>query len=186
MKLACIIASAPGEADQALRDVAETLLRQGRRPVGVIRAAEPDAGAHPCDMRLRVLPDGPTLDISQDLGAGATSCRLDPSGLETAAALTEAALRSHADMLILNKFGEQEIAGRGFRPLIGEALAAGVPVVTGVGRASLAGFEAFAGGMARRLPADAQAILAWALSDDAGSDAGADAEPGAGADLPAG
>ncbi len=66
-----------------------------------------------------------------------------------------------ADLLILNKFGKQEMEGRGFRPAIAEALALGVPVLTGINADNRAAFDTFVAGMAEALPPDFDAILAW-------------------------
>ena len=52
-------------------------------------------------------------------------------------------------------------AGRGFRPLIGQALLAGVPVLTAVNPVNLAGFLQFADGLATPLPTQQQALLDW-------------------------
>ena len=65
-----------------------------------------------------------------------------------------------ARLLVINKFGKHEAEGRGFRPLIGEALAMGLPVILGVNGLNLPLFLDFAEGMAEALPADAEAICA--------------------------
>ena len=64
-------------------------------------------------------------------------------------------------LLIVNKFGRQEAEGRGFRPLIGEALARGTAVVTAVGADYLPAFAEFAGGMEERLAPDEGALFDW-------------------------
>jgi nucleoside-triphosphatase THEP1 len=112
-------------------------------------------------MNLHVLAGAEVIRISQNLGPAASGCRLDADGLERTVALAEAALAAHPDLLILNKFGKQEAEGRGFRPLIGEALAKGVPVLTAVRDTNRAAFDAFAEGIAEEIPAEAEAVLAW-------------------------
>jgi glycosyltransferase involved in cell wall biosynthesis len=113
-------------------------------------------------MDVQVLPDGPVLRISQDLGPSARGCRLDPTALETAVGLVAASLAGGADVLIINKFGKHEAEGRGFRAVIAEALALGIPVIVGVNGLNLASFEEFAGGLASRLPPDCETLAAWA------------------------
>ncbi len=63
--------------------------------------------------------------------------------------------------MIVNKFGKQEIDGKGFRPLIGRALAEDVPVICAVGKTHIDGFRAFAGEFASSVAPDEDAILAW-------------------------
>ncbi|MEX5726690.1 hypothetical protein Ga0609869_000043 [Rhodovulum iodosum] len=58
-----------------------------------------------------------------DLPARNVACRLDPAALETAVGLVAAGLSSGADLLIVNKFGKHEAAGRGFRYVVAEAVA---------------------------------------------------------------
>lgn len=114
-------------------------------------------------MDLHVIGPGRIVRISQNLGTLAKGCRLDPAGLEQAVGLVEATLDAgvRPRLLIVNKFGKQEIDGRGFRPVIGRALAEGIAVLTAVNGASLAGFRAFAGGMEEEVPLDVTAILDW-------------------------
>ena len=51
--------------------------------------------------------------------------------------------------------------GRGFRPLIGEALSRGIAVLTAVNPGNLPGFLQFAGDYAEALPPDVDAIVDW-------------------------
>ena len=47
---------------------------------------------------------------------------------------------------------------------IGRALAAGVPVLTAVNQANLAGFEAFSAGMGTALPAQGAQVMDWCMA----------------------
>ncbi|TCO72034.1 DUF2478 domain-containing protein [Rhodovulum euryhalinum] len=161
MRLAALRDPSGGLVDQMMRDTADWLLAEGRVPVGAVRDAAPLAGAHPCEMRLRVLPDGPRIGLDQPLGPGARGCRLDADALERAAAETERRLARPADIFLLNKFGRQEAEGHGFRGTIALALERDLPVLVGVGTFSGAAFDAFAGGLAETLPADIRAVRAW-------------------------
>ena len=112
-------------------------------------------------MDVRVLPDGPEIRISQTLGETSRGCRLDPAALEQAVALVEAGLETSPDLLILNKFGKHEAEGRGFRPLIAEALARDIPVLLGVNGLNQQAFEAFAGKYAEEIAMDIEGLAAW-------------------------
>lgn len=117
--------------------------------------------AHPCEGDIFVLPDGPRLAIAQNLGPGSRGCRINPDALERAVALCEARVGGQTSLLLINKFGKQECEGRGFRNLIGEALARGVPVLVGVNKLSLEDFLAFSDGAAQQVPATEAALLEW-------------------------
>jgi hypothetical protein len=159
--LAYVIATHRGGADALLSEVAAALA--GRRVLcGVVQTNTEYDPDRPCHMDLSVLGTPTVLRISQFLGVGSQGCRLDTAGLAGAVGLVEAALeRAVPDLLIINKFGKQECAGGGFRPVIGQALAMGIPVLTAVSALNLPGFLAFSGGMATALAADTAAILHW-------------------------
>ncbi|MBL4915733.1 DUF2478 domain-containing protein [Szabonella alba] len=160
--LAFLHAPETGQTNRLLADLAARLAAQGLRVCGCVQIDSPRDGQARCDMDLRLLPDGAMLRISENRGPGAGGCQLDAAALETAVAEISLRLAQGADLLILNKFGKQEAAGHGFRALIAEAVAAGLPVLVGLNRSGQAGFDAFAAGMAQPLPPDAQALEDWA------------------------
>ncbi|MFX0544734.1 DUF2478 domain-containing protein [Roseovarius sp. S1116L3] len=162
MMLAYTMAPGRGDTDLILERLANDLAAQGVRCCGTVQINTERCYSGPCDMDIRVLPDGPILRISQDLGPSARGCRLDPAALETAVGLVGARLSSGADLLIINKFGKQEADGRGFREVIAQAVELDVPVLVGLNELNRAGFEAFAAGMAVQLPPEGAALSAWA------------------------
>lgn len=160
MSLAYVCLPGRGETDAFLVALARGLERHGHRLAGTVQTNVERACTHHCDMDVQVLPDGPVIRINQDLGAGSTGCRLDPGALEQAVAAVAPRLAA-ADLLIVNKFGKHEAEGRGFRHLIGEALAAGKPVILGVNGLNRAAFDMFADGLAEPLPATLDAAIGW-------------------------
>ncbi len=161
MHLGYVSLSGRGRTDACLAAAAAGLAAEGVALAGCVQSAAADCDAHPCDMDLRVLPAGPDLRISQALGEGARGCRLDGAVVEQAAMLAAGRLDGAA-LLIVNKFGKLEAAGRGFVPVIAEALGRGLPVVVGVNAQNLPAFLDFAGGLAQELPPEADAVFAWA------------------------
>lgn len=159
--LGYIISEHPGQADHVLGQLATDLMAAGLRLTGATQVTDRDAKDARQKMVLHVLPDGPDIPISQDLGRLADACSLDPDGLEQAAGLIATALDKAPDLVLLNKFGKQEAEGQGFRALIGTALTQGIPVLIGVGREKLPAFTAFAGDLASELPKDLTALHAW-------------------------
>ena len=149
------------EGDALLTRVAETLGAEGYRLGGVVQSSVHRPGRRKCDMYLRDLMSGEEVLISLDRGNAARGCRLDSDAFARVSLWGEHALAEGVDLLVINKFGKEEAQGRGLRPLIAEALIAGIPVMLGVSTLNLADFEAFAGGAAEHLPSDEEAILAW-------------------------
>jgi len=164
MSLAYTMAPGRGDTDLVLASLAKDLAALGIRCCGTVQINTVNPGygtAGPCDMNVRVLPDGPVLRISQDLGPAARGCRLDPDALETAVGLVAHRLSSGADLLIVNKFGKHEAEGGGFRDAIAEAVAIGLPVLVGLNSLNRDAFESFADGMAIQLPPEPAALRAW-------------------------
>lgn len=161
MTLAYTMAPGRGDTDLILASLAADLAIRGIRCCGTVQINSERCDAGPCDMDVRVLPDGPVLRISQDLGPSARGCRLDPDALETAVGLVADRLSSGADLLIVNKFGKHEADGRGFRDVIAEAMAMNLPVLVGLNALNRDAFESFADGLAVELPPEPAALMAW-------------------------
>lgn len=163
MQIAFTTSPGRGDTDLLLSRLAARLSDRGLRLAGTVQTNTDRPGGGPCDMDVQVLPDGPVIRISQDLGTAARGCRLDPAALETAVGLTEARLAAGADVLIVNKFGKHEAEGRGVRDAIGTALEQGLPVLVGLNGLNAPAFHAFTEGYAQQLPPRIKEIEAWLL-----------------------
>ena len=131
--------------------LARRLAAQGLRLAGAVQTNLNRSADCACDMELTVLgTDAAPIRISQSLGEGSQGCRLDADGLERAAALAASGLDG-ADVALVNKFGKQEAAGRGFRDFVAAALAEEIPVLIAVAPELVAAFTAFAGDYATPL-----------------------------------
>lgn len=162
MKLACVSSKKPGETDRLLAELAAELQTGGVALRGIVKDLGYSAVyQNGCDMSVRVLPDGPVIKITQDLGTGSQACRLDPAALVEAVAQVEQVGFENTDLFILNKFGPEEAAGRGFCAVMGAVLDHGIPVLVGTGAANKAAFQTFAGGLATELQDDPEALRTW-------------------------
>ena len=161
MNLGYVSLTGRGATDACLAAACDALQRRGLRLAGTVQTNLERTQSHPCDMDLQVLPDGPVHRISQELGRAARGCRLDGDVLETAVVQAQQRLPG-AQVLIVNKFGKLESSGRGFVPLMAEALELGLPVLVGVNGLNLQAFLDFAGGAAVALPDDPARIADWA------------------------
>lgn len=120
------------------------LRRSGKKLAGLIQEDVPHPGRTRCDMVLHELATGRAISISEDLGAGATSCRLSTPRLLEAAQLVEAQL-ADAEIVFLNKFGKAEAEGGGLRDLIAHGIESGKSLVIGVPRSNLQAWTDFCG-----------------------------------------
>jgi len=163
MQLAYVMTTERGATDRLLTALAERLAERGIRTAGIVQTNTDCYDSKLCDMDVRVLPEGETIRISQSLGEGARGCRLNPEALERAVGLVTAQLATTPapQVMLVNKFGKHEADGRGMRPVIAEALAMGLPVVSGVNRMNVEAFEEFAEGLAVETAPDLDALVAW-------------------------
>lgn len=161
MFLAYVSTTDRGATDRLLSSVAEHLLASGAKLAGVVQTNTECTDSSRCDMDVRVLPAGDMIRISQSLGTQSRGCRLDPAALEQAVGYVTASLADAPQLLIINKFGKHEADGRGFRPVIAEALAQDVPVLVGVNGLNREKFLEFTGGEAEQLTPELPAISAW-------------------------
>ncbi len=152
-------------ADRALRDVAMTLTERGSRLAGLVQRNTARPGRSRCDMVLEELASGELIGISQDRGPLARGCALDVGQLLGAMQIVRAALGTGPDLVILNKFGKTEAEGAGFRPLIAEAIEAGLPLLIAVPWRNIESWRLFAGTMAREIDLDQLTANGASLSD---------------------
>jgi hypothetical protein len=120
------------------------LRRSGKSLAGLIQEDVPQEGRSRCDMVLHELATGQSISISEDLGAGAISCRLSTPRLLEAAQLVESQL-AEADVVFLNKFGKAEAEGGGLRDLVARCIDCGKSLVIGIPRSNVPAWSAFCG-----------------------------------------
>jgi len=160
LSLAAISYDKGARIDDFLTEVAARLSAEGVRVRGLLQE---NFGDDPnCSVMILVdLGSSGRFGISQDLGAYAQGCRLDPGGLASAGGQTDAAL-ADADLLVLNKFGRAEAEqGAGLRSTIARALELGIPVLTAVRPPYSDAWAEFHGGLAVTLAPHLEAVLAW-------------------------
>ncbi|MHC6153004.1 DUF2478 domain-containing protein [Bradyrhizobium elkanii] len=142
--LAAILYQPEDDADGLLANFVQDLARHDVRVGGIVqRHVRNENGTH---VMLAVdVATGREISISQLLGSGAASCKLDTNGLAEAAVVVSQALRDKFDLLVISKFAKQEAVGRGLRAEFVDAITRGVPLLTAVPRKCLADWRAFTG-----------------------------------------
>ena len=149
------------EMDRILETLAHDLCAEGLHLAGAVQHTAKAPSSPRCDMVLEDLGTGSIHPIAVDPGIDAQGCRMEPGRIETLAILAGEAVDRGADLFLLNRFGKNEIAGRGYREVISEAVSRGVPVLVGVSAANIAKWEAFASMGYDRLAIDDTAARAW-------------------------
>lgn len=152
--ITAIVYAAGSDPAPALAGMADHLARRGFRCAGFVQRDVARPGRSRCDMLLADVASGATIAISEDRGPGARGCRLDEGELARAMMATMRALETGPDLLLINKFGKSEAEGRGFLPLIAEAVERGVRVLIAVPWRNIESWRRFAGGLAREVELD--------------------------------
>lgn len=149
------------EMDRILETLAHGLSAEGLQLAGAVQHTAHVPSSPRCDMVLEDLGTGGIHPISVDPGIDVQGCRMEPGKIEALAMLAGEAMERGADLFLLNRFGKNEIAGRGYREVISEAVSRGLPVLVGVSAANIAKWDAFASVSYDRLDIDEAAARTW-------------------------
>jgi hypothetical protein len=147
--------------DRILEGVAHDLAADGLRLAGAVQHTAHPASSPRCGMVLEDLGTGQTHPIAVDSSVVVQGCRMEPGKIEAMAMLAGEAIDRGADLFLLNRFGKNEIAGRGYRDVISEAVSRGLPVLIGVSAANAGKWDAFASMGYERLEIDRWVARAW-------------------------
>lgn len=158
---AAIIHNHDQKVESLLADFAFELRDQGVAVKGVVQRNTPDPNGGHDRMDLVDIETRETYGISQKLGRAAGSCHLDQSGLAEASSVLRRALAGRPALLIANRFGEQEVNGRGFADEMLTAMSEGIPILTAVADRWRTQWQTFTGGGAALLPASPIALKRW-------------------------
>jgi len=157
--LAALVYDRDQDPDALLRDFAADLNRRGFRAVGLVQIGD-QSGTAP-QLSAVLVHSGLLVRLFQDLGPGATGCKLDVGQLLDAGVQVSNALDAGADLVIINRFGRQEREGKGLSYLIERALSADVPVVIAVASDRIEAWNEFADAMSVALPCARDALEQW-------------------------
>ena len=146
-----------------LADFAAELTGQGIKVGGVVQMVRiNDEGvksgidAIELDTGRRIAVNRPTEE-----SRAAKECTLQPHSLSDSTAAIRRALDAGVDLIIIEKFGEQEQKGKGMADDILAAMASGIPTLVAVPIDGEATWQDVTGGLAERLPHDINALRDW-------------------------
>ena len=158
-RIAAVLFDRDEEVDAAVADFVAAARRGGARVAGFVQ--ERIAGSDRRDVRLRDVESGAQIAILQDLGPGASGCRVDPAALALAAGRLGRRLDEAPDLVILNRFGKLECDGGGLSAELGRSVALGLPVLVAVPLRFRDAWNDFAGGLDVQLAPRRAALEAW-------------------------
>lgn len=160
-RIAVILYRADDDVDSLLADFAMARLDAGDRLGGIVQRNIKDATGRRIDMQLIDLMTGQAIGISQTLGGGAGSCKLDAGGLAESAQAVTRAIEGCVALVVINKFSKQEATGHGLRSEFADAIVAGRPLLTAVPEKCAEAWRDFIGDQATVLPCSREAVDAW-------------------------
>jgi uncharacterized protein (DUF4213/DUF364 family) len=161
LKPGAVIHGPKALTDTLLGDFARELRRRGFNVAGLIQRNQDVGDGCACVMELVDVASGDAIRISQDLGTGSNSCRVDPAGVAEAGSRLRAALDGKPDLVIVNKFGGLEKDGGGLADELLWAMSEGLPVLTAVSGRLMDDWLEFCGGHCDLLRPDEAALWAW-------------------------
>lgn len=154
--------------DDLLEAVVRGVQSRGYSVAGYLQRETPDGPGCCSIMHLEEISSGAQIRISQALGAGSRGCRLDPQALAEVSGRLLSVIGPNTELLVLNRFGKGESDGQGFRNVIENACALGVPVLTAVRETYEPAWNEFAAGIGEFLEPDVDQVTQWALRAVAG------------------
>lgn len=160
-QLAAIVYEPGIDADRVLRQAIDTLRPRGIRFGGIIQSTGKRWSACRRVLQVEDLATGTLLQISQDLGSQAESCILDTSALSAASKFVRTAINEQVDVLVTNRFGEQEANGQGLRAEFADAAMAGFIIVTVMKSCYLDAWTEFGGEFGVTLEPTTKAVSDW-------------------------
>eukprot|EP00906_Rhabdomonas_costata_P035440 RCo049785 len=127
LPIAAVIADDPQLADAAVRRLLERLRGEGWRVGGLLQESEGEDWQ--CQVWLQEIGGERRYLITQNLGAGSESCRLDLSRLAEAGEVLRGLVDGQLDLVVFNRFGGLEAKGQGFAAEMLALMARGQPVL---------------------------------------------------------
>ena len=159
--LALVRYRAADDVGLLLARCAFALCEAGHHIQGIVQISRKRPDRRKCDMFLQNLATGEEVCITEDRGDGARGCRLDRAALAQATLWAEQALALRPQLLVLNKLGKEEALGRGFFPVMAEALDANVPVLIAVSDLNFDAAQALTAGAGTLIEPVESAIVDW-------------------------
>jgi nucleoside-triphosphatase THEP1 len=148
---------------QALADFARELADSGCRLGGMVQEVFFDDQGRRTHIDSVDLATGDRVTINQPSRSppDGTGCTLDTAALADAGAPLRRALTNRPDLVVAEKFGEQEQSGAGLADDILAVMAEGLPILVLVPEPALAKWRELTGNETEEVPCEADALRRW-------------------------
>ncbi len=146
-----------------LGDFAKEIARRGWKVGGVVQELLFDEKGERCGVDAVEVDTGERYPISRPTEESMISktCTLDHAALTDATRPLRNAVNNEVDLMVVEKFGEQEREGSGLADDILTAVADGIPTLVAVPAAEVEKWNEFSGYMGDLLPSYTEALWRW-------------------------
>lgn len=146
-----------------LNQFAAELIRAGVRVGGLVQEINIDADGEESGLNIIEIDTGHRININpltkESKVAGL--CSLNTSALTEASSAIRRAIDQHYDLIIIEKFGEQEQKGQGLASDMLSAISEGIPILISVPQAAEKIWTETTGGLVASLPFELGALREW-------------------------
>ena len=151
------------QARDALSDFAAELRGQGVRVAGLVQEVLRDDDGTMTGIDMVELDTGRRIAINRPTKENLENktCSLNTNALAESTEALRRAIREKADLIVLEKFGEQEQKGQGLSDEIFAAIAEEIPLLIAVPEFALPLWQERSGELGETLPYDVAAFQQW-------------------------
>jgi|SRR5262245_8321451 len=158
--IAALVYTSRDRPDLVLCAFAQHLVAAGKRLCGLVQLR--DRYCNVASGRVIVLDSWQAVEVARKPAhAEASHCRLDAQWLDQMGTEAKASIQRGVDIVIVNRFGALEAAGRGFRDAILAASKTETPLIIAVPQFEFGRWTKFSSGMTVRLDCSLDSALRW-------------------------
>jgi nucleoside-triphosphatase THEP1 len=158
--IAALVYASDDSPDVVLCEFAKRLTEASQRVCGLVQLRERVSEGAP--RKVVVLDGWQVVDVApRNDVVGDTRCSLDGDWLDRMGREVRASIARGVDVVIVNRFGPLELAGRGFRDAIIAASETETPLIVAVPAFEFERWTRFSNGMTVRLDCTLEALQAW-------------------------
>lgn len=163
IRAAAVLYTPETKAEFVLAEFATELKSQGCCVGGLVQEFLVDEAGARIGLDAIEVDTGQRIPINRPTESDKVNgvCSLDRSALTESTSALRRAIANRVDLLVVEKFGEQEQQGSGLADEILAAMAEGIPTLVLVPATALETWNSFSGGMADLLPCSPEAVRRW-------------------------
>jgi len=163
IRAAAVLYTPETEARFVLTRFAEELKNQGLKVGGLVQEFLSDEDGNKTGLDAIAIDTGERIPINRPTESDKINhvCSLDHAALTESTGALRRAISNKVDLIVVEKFGEQEQKGGGLADEILSAMAEGIPTLVLVPAAALEEWNRFSGGMADLVACSPEAVRRW-------------------------